>query len=630
MKKIVLIIAFISLKVSANSLPDNLRSFILDSSLGQFHYGLTDAESDTLIQYQLQLATSCIRGIQTCEGTMRSIEMIAQEPITSKHLQTAIDLYITESKRLLGSDVELFTSVTVPLAFIKVRYELLKQKKLKQVLDYNSGHTPIDYKGVDRLLINDKQWTIPEFNEFYDLSHRLSRAFIDLFAAFVEQRMAQGDARRSMLALLDNIFKDILNNHSNVLIEDQSATTFIVEHYSNRHNNREYSELSAIDYIMHDVIEIDSLESHKIAFPLPFYDDIARFLLNFRIYFHENEHEFTVNQFNANSLDLIEQLTVGDDIAKNIYRKAITPNLRRLFNSTIKLLTTQGEISQLSESAVSMKGLISDNFKTLNYGKTFAAGTVISSVLSKVPTVILGEIQRHGCQSDDWILPSPFNMLLEDKCVFTPSFKPLRFPITASTTYSVQDNHDYTIELEHLPTSQVLFTKSIGNGEEIKLNLSTLIPFRLNDLVLNISNSLTGLNLAKIQLSEVAFQGRFAGVIKNQRFYFVEKLNEAKFLVTRADEYGCPLYPYTEAQQKRCLNHKLFEQGYDDIPDYFYKNMRVLNFAQPNNVRSLDQYLVDIELKREQERIDQLILQHRHKALVNARNWLLYGIVPKP
>ena len=78
MKKIVLIIAFISLKVSANSLPDNLRSFILDSSLGQFHYGLTDAESDTLIQYQLQLATSCIRGIQTCEGTIRSIEMIAQ------------------------------------------------------------------------------------------------------------------------------------------------------------------------------------------------------------------------------------------------------------------------------------------------------------------------------------------------------------------------------------------------------------------------------------------------------------------------------------------------------------------------------------------------------------------------
>ncbi|MCY9844175.1 hypothetical protein [Vibrio caribbeanicus] len=58
--------------------------------------------------------------------------------------------------------------------------------------------------------------------------------------------------------------------------------------------------------------------------------------------------------------------------------------------------------------------------------------------------------------------------------------------------------------------------------------------------------------------------------------------------------------------------------------------MKVLNFAQPNNVRSLDQYLVDIELKREQERIDQLIRKHRHKALVDARNWLLYGIVPKP
>lgn len=69
--------------------------------------------------------------------------------------------------------------------------------------------------------------------------------------------------------------------------------------------------------------------------------------------------------------------------------------------------------------------------------------------------------------------------------------------------------------------------------------------------------------------------------------------------------------------------HNAFEHGYDDIPDYFYTNMKVLNFAQPNNVRSLDQYLVDIELKREQERIDQLIRQHRHKALVDARNWLL-------
>ena len=270
MKNFILVIAFISLKLSANSLPDNIRSFILDSSLGQVHHGLMDAESDTLIRYQLQLATSCVKSIQTCEGTIRSLEMIAQEPITSERLQTAILLYTVESKRLLHSNIEPFTPVTIPLAFIKVRYELLKQKKLKHVLEDNNGYTPMNYKGVDRLLLDDKQRTISEFNEFYDSNHSLSRAFVSLFEAFVEQKVAQGDARRSMLALLDSIFKDILNHHSNILIEGESTTTFIVEHYSNRHNNREYGELSALDYIMHDITEIDGLESHRIAFPLPF------------------------------------------------------------------------------------------------------------------------------------------------------------------------------------------------------------------------------------------------------------------------------------------------------------------------------------------------------------------------
>ena len=156
-----------------------------------------------------------------------------------------------------------------------------------------------------------------------------------------------------------------------------------------------------------------------------------------------------VNSEGLSVIDITDKRIINEDITQQVYHKAVTPNLRILFNKTLNTITSQGQVNQLSRSAIAMRGLVSDQFKVANFSKTFAMKTALTSILSKIPKIILGEVQRYGCASDSWMLSTPFNMNLEDKCVYTPNFTKMTFPITVSTTYAVQDEYDYKISIFH-------------------------------------------------------------------------------------------------------------------------------------------------------------------------------------
>jgi len=244
-----------------------------------------------------------------------------------------------------------------------------------------------------------------------------------------------------------------------------------------------------------------------------------------------------------------------------------------------------------------MRSLVSDQFKVANYTKTFALKTALTTVLTKLPKVLTGEIQRYGCAADTWAPPQPFYILLEDLCVYTPRFRNREFPITVSTTYGDQDLHDYEISIFHKPTNQTLFTQKVRKREQLSLKLSLLEAFDLSEMVLYVSNTnpIARGDIATIELTDEMFTAPYGGVIKNNMFYFVRKLEQPIFQRIRGDEFGCPLVNRTEAQQKSCL---ITQHQYNEIPDYFYKNMEQVAQLNPMQPASLSEILRQQEEER--------------------------------
>tara|TARA_B100001057_G_scaffold452948_1_gene497337 strand:- start:2136 stop:2786 length:651 start_codon:yes stop_codon:yes gene_type:complete len=194
-------------------------------------------------------------------------------------------------------------------------------------------------------------------------------------------------------------------------------------------------------------------------------------------------------------------------------------------------------------------------------------------------------------------------MLLEDRCVFTPTFKKGVFSITASTTFHEQDESEYVLSVYHKPTNTTLFSKTISNKQEIRLYRAALGAFSTKDLILYIHNNNPDVreDIASIQLSDLMFETGFGGVIKNNVFYFVRKLKTPEFNQFRAEDYGCPFFQRTEEQQIDCLRDKLNTHR---LPNYFYKNMESIGPAFSGLHTSLEDIIQNEDrAKKEAERL---------------------------
>ncbi|PNQ48515.1 hypothetical protein C1141_21990, partial [Vibrio agarivorans] len=114
---------------------------------------------------------------------------------------------------------------------------------------------------------------------------------------------------------------------------------------------------------------------------------------------------------------------------------------------------------------------------SVSQNKIFGINIFANVVLAKLPKVMEGEVLRYGCGRDEWRLPAVLYMLLEDKCVYTPSFDRNSFSITASTTFGEQDKHNYFISIFHKPTDTTIFLQSIYKKQEVVIYRSSLEAF---------------------------------------------------------------------------------------------------------------------------------------------------------
>ncbi|QUM84666.1 hypothetical protein [Moritella sp. 28] len=595
-----------SCHVQANPLSSNLRQYILSSDLGQYHATLSAEDSDKLIQTQLQVATECLTDEGQCEHALYSLRTTAEIKANQlgSPLYQQMFLFLQDSYTQLAQGNGVFTPLRIPVAFAQQRIELMRQAIIKTTLARNGQTTPLNYPGSYPLLLQLYQANNPsilyvsEFDESLDLANPITQSYKTLLIALLKHHAEKGVGRTALLSLMGDIFKDIVNKQTGRQLCEQCTTTFIVEYYSSSTEQKWYKEVDALEYIAYQVPEIIELEHHRVAFPHYYTRNVAQFILYFKVFFHENESLFMVDLNNFSSLDKTEQDLILDDVAHQFKHRSVSPNFLRILHTTFRWLTATGQIESMLSSGAVLNGLASNQFNAGSHNKIFAVNIAANVILTKIPNIILGETQRYGCASDEWAPPQPFYMLLEDKCVYSPSFQTGKFSITASTTYGAQDQYDYEISIYHKPTNQTLMSRKVSNREEITLKYSTLAPFNLDQMVMYISstNPATRGDIASIQLSPQIFEKQYGGVIKNNRFYFVQELPERKFYRPRGDELGCPMSPLNESQQQACLSEKF--DLYNALPDYFYQNMTPIGYIAPLPAISIEQVLQQREAER--------------------------------
>ena len=623
---LLMLLTLLPFSIQANMLNENLRQFFFQSPFSEYYGQLTSEESDALLIKQLEVAEECLDDHGFCEHALYSMRMTAElEHREHQTLQTQITLeYLDFAYQQLTSSGESFTALTIPLAFVDSRLALLRQAQYKNTLQVNGQFTPIDFAGIDRILLQkiednqDLSHLDNEHGESLEFNNPLSYAYKQLLLRVlksnIEHELSEGTS--TMLELFQQLFKDIVNTQPDRSVCDNCTARFIVEHYNDENDEKWYSEVNAIDYTAYGIDNILEFPHHRLIFPARYNSKAISFLLKFRVFYHDNEDIFDVDMYALGDLEPSDRNVLLQELGARVYHKAITPNLRRLFNTTVKVLTTVNQIDQLSDSVVAMRGIVSDKFKVANYSKTFALKTAFTSVLSKIPKVLLGEIQRHGCNADVWAPPQPFYILLEDLCVFTPVFSRKSFPITVSTTYGEQDKYPYEVAIFHKPTNQTLFKKRVSKGEQISLKQSSIMSFDLKEMLLYITNTNPNSygDIAIIELSEEMFDAQYGGVIKKNQFHYVRKLDERKFNVHRGEKFGCPLLNMTKQEQKDCLLDRL--DLYRKLPDYFYQNMEQVAAVAPMYPTSL------MAILRQQEEEKQRI---RAQALENAMAGIGWG-----
>ncbi|GAD78195.1 hypothetical protein VAZ01S_145_00020 [Vibrio azureus NBRC 104587] len=597
-------------------LNDNLRQHFFNSSFSKYYPTLTNEEVDTLLIMQLGVAKECLDNYGYCEHVLYSMRISAEIKYREKQtpFTKATFDYLDSAYSQLTSHEDIFTALTIPLSFVNTRLELIRQAQYKRILLENMQFTPIEFQGVNRVLLKniqdnqDLRYLNNEFGESLDFNNPLSSAYKEFLMGVLRMNIKNetGKFTSAMLMLFQDIFSDIVNNKKDSPACNNCTTRFIVEHYNAQSEEKWYDEVNAFDFTLFGVSSIIELPSHRIIFPAKYNSEIIDFLLKYRIFYNENADIFDVNTNSLGELKPIDREFILQDLGQFVYNKAVTPNIRQIFNTTIKVLTTVNQLDKLSESVVAMRGIVSDQFKVANYSKTFALKTAITSVLSKIPKVLIGEIQRHGCNSDAWAPPQPFYILLEDLCVFTPSFIDKSFPITVSKTYGEQDKYPYEIAIFHKPTNQTLTTNIVSKGEQLNLKRSSVIAFNLNEMVLYITNTNPEKHdaIAIIELSEDMFKLQYGGVIKKNKFHFVRKLDEPTFNPYREEKFGCPLYRNTSQEQQKCLLNKL--KIYTKLPDYFYKNMEQVAEIAPMYPTSLMTILRQQEEEQQRLRIQEL------------------------
>ncbi|PNQ53976.1 hypothetical protein C1141_18365, partial [Vibrio agarivorans] len=600
--------------------------YIYSSELGVYHSGLTDEESEELLLKQLEVASECALSAGYCEHALYSFLITEQIKIreTDSTLVQQKLLYLQDAYTQLEQGGETLTAFDVPLNFTNIRIEEMKQKLLKDILMANAQATPIEFKGAYATLLKEveenklERLNISALTETLDVKNKLTKSYLQLLQSVLRRYSQSNFLDLQMNELMSSTVSETLNKSGRPVRCESCTIKFIIEYYNDYSPVKSYGEASVADFVSKRTLARVGFDNYRIAFPHYYVHEIVPFLLSLKTYIHENAPKFVDNGQSLNNLTNNERLMIFQEIKDAIKRDGVKMSLSSVLNMTFRWLTATGQMESLLSSGVKLASLRSGQFDPGSHNKIFAVNIFTNVVLKKVPRILEGEVLRYGCSRSEWQLPAVLYMLLEDKCVFTPTFKKGVFSITASMTLHEQDESVYTLSIYHKPTNTTLFNRAISKKQEIRLYKAALGSFSIDDLILYIHNNNSEVreDIASIQLTDLMFDTGFGGVIKNNVFYFVKKLETPKFNQFRAEDYGCPFVSRTTEQQVECLRDTLNTYR---LPNYFYKNMESIGPVFSGLHTSLENIIENEDLLRKEA--ERLAIEKLMENALSGRGW---------
>lgn len=616
---------------------------------------------DSLYLFQLVLSKNCL--------TYRSEEKPCEDYLKEKYDSVSSDWYQEQEpikKQYLNIKLEMISNTNIVLADVhhgeqgyfspiiadtqsimdaRINPEL--KTIIRRELDENSGKTGLDFVGAKQQLFVQYDNEAKRFHdaeiEQIDFSspkptkaekiHYQELLFIQ---KYLSEKLSMTTAERELDKLLKDVIRDIVRCA-------ECTTTPIVKTWNN--SNVAYKEVSLSEVMLFG-LEVTPTGNAEVLYPAEYFKageqgvSVIEFLSNLRSYIMQNESTLFVSKDQVNndlkpagidpiSWEVMKKSVSNVNLNSEIWKKAMVPNIRRLFNSLVKITTGPTGATFVNSASQAMNKAVTSNFKLANIGKTFNLASAVNAVVKHIPKVVIGEFERHLCNSDEIEGSGVSNgVTLEELCVYVPNFRSQSFPITVgslldqsegsaivedlsggntamTTLYQIlpsainpwewifnglqaisgvdlrvygQDIMGYRVTLVH-DSGAIVYRNIMFAKQELVLSKDQLFDADVSHYTMKVYSNLNNNEVASFALSQSMFDRSYGGVVKGNKFYFVEEIfdNQKQEYVnkTRASKV-CGLAPEDKDEEEflyECLEDRFYPRI---IPDYYMDNIRVV------------------------------------------------------
>ncbi|MCY9824639.1 hypothetical protein [Vibrio chagasii] len=616
---------------------------------------------DSLYLFQLVLSKNCL--------TYRSEEKPCEDYLKEKYDSVSSDWYQEQEpikKQYLNTKLEMISNTNIVLADVhhgeqgyfspiiadtqsimdaRINPEL--QAIIRRELEENSGKTGLDFVGAKQQLFVQYDNEAKRFHdaeiEQIDFSspkptkeekiHYQELLFIQKYLA---EKLSMTTAERELDKLLKDVIRDIVRCA-------ECTTTPIVKTWNNSYVA--YKEVSLSEVMLFG-LETTPTGNAEVLYPAEYFKpgeqdvSVIEFLSNLRSYIMQNESTLFVSKDRVNndlkpagidpiSWEVMKKSVSDVNLNSEIWKKAMVPNIRRLFNSLVKITTGPTGATFVNSASQAMNKAVTTNFKLANIGKTFNLASAVNAVVKHIPKVVTGESERNLCNSDE-IEGSGFTngITLEELCVYVPNFRSQSFPITVgslldqsegsaivedlsggntamTTLYQIlppvinpwewifnglqaisgvdlrvygQDIMGYRVTLVH-DSGAIVYRNIMFAKQELVLSKDQLFDADVSHYTMKVYSNLNNNEVASFALSQSMFDRSYGGVVKGNKFYFVEEIfdNQKQEYVNNGRAVKvCGLPPQNRNDDEflyECLEDRFYPRI---IPDYYMDNMRVV------------------------------------------------------
>ncbi|WP_392339191.1 hypothetical protein [Moritella marina] len=639
-----LILSFISISAYASDVQHS-------SVVSLAYYNNVEVEyHDNLYLFQLLLSKHCVSYKQdedTCNQYLeKKIPDIRQAYFSALEgdkkdyldikLKMAIDTSIIlaavhhSDGKYISAIVEDVISITKEE--IENRSNIIKQEELYD----NNGRTGIDFKGINQVLLEEYSDEILDYKidiiePHYFLAQLPTKAekiqyqTLLFIKEYLELKSLRTAGKKEFDDLLKTVFRDLMGC--------AVCTTDIITKVS-LNGSTWYDEISISEYLLFGFAKFGQLSQVELYYPdaylFPKYTETSAidFIYYLRQYILQKDGDYFVskemveNDHKPSDVDnisweIMRSILQSTDWNIVIRDKVAVPNVRRLWNSLIKILTGPTGATFVDKPSQVLNKAVTTNYKVTYIGKLFNVTSAFKAVVKHVPKVVYGESLKGLCNSDALIGTGFTNSIsLEDICVYVPSFRFKTFSITIGSKmdrnsdfvnlgnqnpfsffmYSImpiivnpwetifsgvdvidggnlfqygQDMVGYRVMLVHR-SGTIVYRNIMFEKQELQLSKSRLIDSNIENYTLKIISNFSGVEVAHFQLNDGMFVISVGGVVKGNKFYFVKEIedhDQPQYLLKWRVPTVCTDLSISEYS---CMDDKYYPRV---IPDYYLQNI---------------------------------------------------------